>query len=189
METSGVTTPTSWGVKFFFNHFPARGWKPRGSQSLRIPQLRGILFQSFPRKGMETEWSKIECPWCYLYFFNHFPARGWKHRTLQSPWLLCRNLFQSFPRKGMETGYNVFLHIPTVKMLFQSFPRKGMETVEIGTREVRRGDSTFSIISPQGDGNQTYAVVRRRSLSTSFSIISPQGDGNVRFEESCYLLR
>ena len=60
------------------------------------------------------------------YFFNHFPARGWKRGVLG-----------------------------------------GLVDLQ-----------AFSIISPQGDGNQTYAVVRRRSLST-FSIISPQGDGNL----------
>ena len=88
----------------FFNHFPARGWKqkpyaaaqhicgcdtfsiisPQGDGNLRHrPRWRQclLLFQSFPRKGMET--STFCCSWrvtSYV-FFNHFPARGWKQRT------------------------------------------------------------------------------------------------------------
>ena len=61
-------------------------------------------------------------------FFNHFPARGWKLRiSVLSSQVSNSLLFQSFPRKGMETkGYQLF---PGELAL------------------------SFSIISPQGDGN------------------------------------
>ena len=65
-------------------------------------------------------------------------------------------LFQSFPRKGMETR-QVFI-LPIGKILFQSFPRKGMETFP-PPKLLSPGRLSFSIISPQGDGNSLHRRV------------------------------
>ena len=111
------------------------------------------LFQSFPRKGMETTVSINPFPpRCTAFsiispqgdgnvppefvpssplrryvFFNHFPARGWKPLYPGVLAHLASKLFQSFPRKGMETRYSL-RGKPSSFTLFQSFPRKGMET-------------------------------------------------------------
>ena len=123
METPLVGGNTSWEI--FFNHFPARGWKLQG--------LEGS-FESF------------------LFFFNHFPARGWKRHTRR-------------PGCGASTS-----------LLFQSFPRKGMETKFSARRTCF--SASFSIISPQGDGNHNCPPRRMSPSAKTFSIISPQGDGN-----------
>ena len=118
---------------------------------------RGVqLFQSFPRKGMETFIISIRLITSHLafsiispqgdgndkterslellkalFFFNHFPARGWKQRA---------------PKPTL----------PIRLILFQSFPRKGMETSLTSTEPDKFRYASFSIISPQGDGNPLF---------------------------------
>ena len=134
----------------FFKHFPERGWKrsfPKaaltasGTFSNISPKGDGnhcmvhwaiallYLFQTFPRKGMETE-DRINPPVNYpetfsnispkgdgnfsggaklehehlLFFFKHFPERGWK-RVVSTSTAVSSSLFQTFPRKGMETSW------------------------------------------------------------------------------------
>ena len=54
METEAVSVEVGFVVLGpFFNHFPARGWKPLMSPH-SLPISIVLLFQSFPRKGMET---------------------------------------------------------------------------------------------------------------------------------------
>ena len=102
METRR-TRPSMLGrAYYFFNHFPARGWKRKNTDAFDIDSCH--LFQSFPRKGMETNEPTPPVVLHDVFFFNHFPARGWKPLAYKR-FLLKKifRLFQSFPRKGMET--------------------------------------------------------------------------------------
>ena len=163
---------------FFFNHFPARGWKrqcsahpdsfwlafsiisPQGDGNKRFSRNKSCfashLFQSFPRKGMETEKQ------CSRYsannLFQSFPRKGMETFNVERVRLILFriNLFQSFPRKGMETRQGQ----PDLSkpLFFNHFPARGWKPCKQGP-EISSALDTFSIISPQGDGNAVFLEV------------------------------
>ena len=119
-----------------------------GSEHDFVLELQ-FLFQSFPRKGMETSW---------VFLF-----------------LIPSKLFQSFPRKGMETVCVGGLVSTPISHFFNHFPARGWKPFDYLERAFQVERPPFSIISPQGDGNSGLALI---TSSEAFSIISPQGDGN-----------
>ena len=164
METSQAWPYVWTSFMNFFNHFPARGWKRFTPEARRVDGA--ILFQSFPRKGMETRLA-----WVFeqllSYFFNHFPARGWKPWSEDHEAFFYgeRGFFNHFPARGWKREYLVSTCTQHVLTLFQSFPRKGMET--LARLLAQPLQETFSIISPQGDGNGASECRRTRSNGTT----------------------
>ena len=161
-----METPAPWGELYFhgtlFQSFPRKGMETRcRSADVRPGRL---LFQSFPRKGMETRGQHgLTLKGIHdQRLFQSFPRKGME--TFQSFVLVTTqvqfNLFQSFPRKGMETQKAIFHATYLITTLFQSFPRKGMETLICVLRRRRgwRRRVAFSIISPQGDGNSQVVL-------------------------------
>ena len=96
-----VACPLPNFVKSFFKLFPARGWKRF------IPLFRAVpleLFQTFPRKGMETKNPPYRRSY-NLSFSNFSPQGDGNLANASSSFCVSsRGLFQTFPRKGMETG-------------------------------------------------------------------------------------
>ena len=83
------------------------------------------LFQTFPRKGMETKAGNLKAP---TSFFKLFPARGWKPRVqFYKPNVYFSFFFKLFPARGWKLVEEVDDFCPLT--LFQTFPRKGMETL------------------------------------------------------------
>ena len=58
-----------------------------------------------------------------------------------------------------------------------------METNALSESSTCVENSSFSIISPQGDGNNVSLADGAVYPRHTFSIISPQGDGNERLEQ------
>ena len=135
-------------VVVFFNHFPERGWKPpklmenvvsttfsiispKGDGNKRI-LLRGrrndAAFSIISPKGDGNASTATILPIFIVFFFNHFPERGWK---------------QPYTSVNRDSNtYNFFNH----------FPERGWKLVQQTSTEVVPW-ATFSIISPKGDGN------------------------------------
>ena len=117
----------------FFKLFPARGWKPRYHlwSTVRAVPAAIHLFQTFPRKGMETQ-SSISSS-ASISFFKLFPARGWKQRGLVACFLESRDhLFQTFPRKGMETIWSPIYKGHTCPLyFFKLFPARGWKRYKV----------------------------------------------------------
>ena len=170
----------------FFNHFPARGWKPLISQqfSLRLPTFSIISPQGDGNRGYrpliagklrafsiispQGDGNSRFPPFWRVsqnFFFNHFPARGWKPLARSSrPYKSCL-LFQSFPRKGMETSRQLFRRIQ--RSFFNHFPARGWKRVGSTRTSSAPLYSSFSIISPQGDGNLTWSSSSKKGAKDS----------------------
>ena len=88
------------------------------------------LFQSFPRKGMETTVGSVIASLIFTAFsiispqgdgncIHVIPGCAWNYR-----------LFQSFPRKGMETNlYRVYETQRNHKHFFNHFPARGWKQI------------------------------------------------------------
>ena len=62
-----------------------------------------------------------------------------------------------------------------------SIPRKGMETCQHAVDGTNSNDLvySFTIYSPQGDGNLNFKPLPAQTRDERFTIYSPQGDGNI----------
>ena len=128
----------------------AQGWTGTRRQRRLLK-----LFQTFPRKGMETAGVSL-IPASPGSFFKLFPARGWKpHYLLETSSGSHGESFSNFSPQG-----------------------DGNISVEVAGYNAR--NTSFSNFSPQGDGNFCLRRLKSdsRNLST-FSNFSPQGDGNI----------
>ena len=149
METikSVSTNPPFEGT--FSAHFPARGWKRKGSPGENPSSFPLISPQGDGNKNRLASTSALPCKGN---FSAHFPARGWKRKGLHPHEV--QFLFRSFPRKGMETINKVCSPYKTTFFYFSAhFPARGWK--QNTQPERSRVRYSFPLISPQGDGNNT----------------------------------
>ena len=98
METVALFGATVPHVRYFSDHFPARGWK-RDNLAQKTMHRNAFPIISPQGDGNNCGSCKSTCK-VPGNFSDHFPARGWKQKLHLEHFDI---LFRSFPRKGMET--------------------------------------------------------------------------------------
>ena len=85
METGGVGIFREVLLLFdFFNHFPARGWKLRYARQVRAKLLFSNFFNHFPARG----WKRFEAVFPSNegdYLFQSFPRKGMETQCNSKP--------------------------------------------------------------------------------------------------------